>query len=59
MTVRNLYKMVWFHKAAKQQLAWLRKNNGDAGLICAFQEIVKDYEYNIADIQKEYANAAV
>ena len=59
MKVVNLYKMMWFHKAAQQQLAWLRKNKGEPGLICAFQEIVKDYEWNIEDIKKEYENAAV
>ena len=59
MKVVNIYKMVWFHKAAQQQLTWLRKNGGSPGLICAFQEIVKDYEYNIADIQKEFKNATI
>lgn len=58
MVVRNIYKMIWFHKAAQQQLAWLRKNGGSPGLICAFQEFVKDYELNINQILKEQ-NAAV
>lgn len=59
MKVVNIYKMMWFHKACKQQLSWLRKNGGSPSLICAFQEFVKDYELNINQILKEYENAAV
>ena len=59
MVVRNIYKMRWFCKAAKQQLDWLRKNKGEPGLICAFQEIVKDYELTLVDLEKEYSDAAV
>lgn len=49
----TVFKTYWFGKAAKQQLTWLRKNGGSPGLICAFQEFVKDYDRKLL----EYAHA--
>lgn len=49
----NVYKTFLFARAANQQLAWLRKNKGEPGLICAFQEFVKDYNRQLL----EYAHA--
>jgi hypothetical protein len=49
----KVYKTYWFGKAAKKQLTWLRKNGGNPGLICAYQEFVKDYNRQLM----EYAHA--